>query len=170
MCVSFHVGGRCLPSCNHMNVHTHPCHHTSRICLTSRQLTQLPLTGPTTRSRADLTRTPAPLIHTPILLTNSLTHTARPRNRRHVAIIAIDAHEVGADAVDADVLDNNVTRSAIVGAVAAGAVHFADVDEGCGADGYGPAAVVLYDFVGCRIGATAFPEDVAAAKGGDCVY
>lgn len=129
----------------------------------SRQLSQQPLTPATIRRRRNLARAPTPLGHSLILLAHLLADTTAARDRRDITVVAVNPHEIRSDTVDFDTVDNDIAWAAVVGAIAAGAVDFTNVDEGAAADCHCAAAVVLDDFVGGGLGAAAFPEDVAVA-------
>ena len=81
-----------------------------------------------------------------------------------VAVVGVDAHKVGGNAVDLDVADHDIAWAAVVGAVATAAVDLADVDEGRVPDGHGSTAVVLNDLVACRGRSATLPEDVAVSE------
>lgn len=115
-------------------------------------------------SSRDLARRSVALAHTLVLLADLLGNTARAADGSGVAIVGVDANEVGGDAVDLDVADHDVAWATVVGAVATAAVDLADVDEGRVSDGHGATAVVLNDLVACRGCSATLPEDVAVSE------
>ena len=112
----------------------------------------------------DLTRRSIALANTLVLLADLLGNTARAADGSGVAVVGVDANEVGGNAVNLDVADHDVAWAAVVGAVATAAVDFADVDEGRVFDGHGATAVVLDDLVACRGRSTTLPEDIAVSE------
>ena len=112
----------------------------------------------------DLTRRSIALANTLVLLADLLRNAARAADSSSVAVVGVDAHKVGGNAVDLDVADHDVAWATVVGAVATAAVYLADVDEGRVPDGHGSTAVVLNDLVACRGRSTTLPEDVAVSK------
>ena len=112
----------------------------------------------------DLARRPVALAHTLVFLADLLGNTARAADSSGIAIVGVDAHKVGGNAVDLDVADHDIAWAAVVGAVATAAVDLADVDEGRVPDGHGSTAVVLNDLVACRGRSATLPEDVAVSE------
>ncbi len=96
---------------------------------------------------ADLLRVSISLANTLILLTNLLALTTASTHSRHITIVAVDAHQVGCHTLDLDVGDNHVSWAAVVGAITAGAVELASVDDGVVLDRDCATAVVLDDVV-----------------------
>jgi len=142
----------------------------SRICrahafyLTSGQLGERSLCSLAVSRGRDLARRPVALAHTLVFLADLLGNTARAADSSGIAIVGVDAHKVGGNAVDLDVADHNVAWAAVIGAVTAAAVDLADVNESGVLDGHGSATVVLNDLVAGRGCSATLPEDVAVSE------
>ena len=134
------------------------------MCLTSGQLRERSLCSLAVSRGRDLARRSVALAHALVLLADLLRNTARAADSSRVAVVGVDAHKVGGNAVDLDVADHDIAWAAVVGAVATAAVDLADVNEGRILDGYGSAAVVLDDLVAGRGCSATLPEDIAVSE------
>ena len=134
------------------------------LCLTSGQLRQRSLGALAVGSSRDLGRRSVALAHTLVLLADLLGDTARAADGSGIAVVGVDTHEVGGDAVDLDVADHDIAWATVVGAVATAAVDLADVNESRVLDGHGSAAVVLDDLVAGRGRSATLPENVAVSE------
>lgn len=161
---------RCIHRTSPLFIATPRRHHLSERHLARRQLGQQPL-RPLAASRSrDLLALPLALLDALVLLADLLGGAAAVGDGGGVAVVGVDADEVGRQAVGLYVLDDDVARAAVARAVAARAVELAGVDDGHAVDGHGAAAVVLDDLVDGARGAAALDEDVAVAEGGDGIF
>jgi hypothetical protein len=112
----------------------------------------------------DLARRAIALAHALVLLADLLRNTTRAADSSGIAVVGVDADEVGGNTVDLNVADHDIAWAAVVGAVATAAVDLADVDESRVFDGHGSTAVVLDDLVACRGCSATLPENVAVSE------
>jgi hypothetical protein len=134
------------------------------LCLTSGQLRQRSLSALAVGRSRDLGRRSVALAHTLVLLADLLGNTTRAADGSGIAVVGVDAHEVGGNAVDLDVADHDIAWATVVGAVATAAVDLTDVDESRVLDGHGSTAVVLNDLVAGRGSSATLPEDVTVSE------
>lgn len=87
-----------------------------------------------------------------------------------ITVVGVDSNQAR-DTGGLDVLDNDVTGAValVVGAVAAGAVQLAGVDNGESVNGDGSGTVVLNDLVAGLLGATTLDEGIAGSDDGNGV-
>jgi len=106
--------------------------------LATRKRRQLTLSTSASRVRVDLSTASTALVNTLILLADLLCRSARSANGGCVTEVGVDADEIGGKPESADILDDDLAGRlfGVVGAVAAGAVEFARVDDGVVFDGY----------------------------------
>lgn len=141
------------------------CH--KRLHLTGRQLGKLSLTSQAVSSGADLLTLAVSLLNTLVFLANLLSNTTRVANGSSVAVVGVDAGQVGLERVGADIGNNNVTRTTIVGTVATATVEFADIDNSIVTDSDSSTAIVLDDLIVGVLGSTTLNEDIAGSEGRD---
>lgn len=126
----------------------HTFHHRSSTSLhhddhlTARQRRQLALSTSASRVGVDLAAASTALVNTLVLLADLLCRSARPTDGGCITEVGVDTDQIRRKAKGANVLDDDLARRflAVIGAVSAGAVQFACVDDGVVFDGYGASA------------------------------
>lgn len=110
----------------------------------SWQLSQLALSSSTASIGGELGAVALTLVDTLVFAADLLGCSAGSADGGSIAKVAVDADEVGGHTEGADVLDDDLAGALglVVGAVAAGAVELAGVDNGVVADSDGTNTVV----------------------------